>query len=244
MTTKKQKAIALRKQGKTYSEILAEVSVAKSTLSGWLTSVGLTTPQKQAITAKKRASALRGALARHTTRMKEVHHYLTSGTKEVAHLSSRELWLIGTALYWAEGSKQKDSNPSVGVMFSNSDARMIQAFLCWLQLLKIPATDIQFELYVHVSRKSDTPAFRRWWAKQLALPVSRFNRVYFKQGNPKTNRTNITDLYHGLLRIRVKSSTVLNRQIDGWVVGIVASLGSGVTGNTPAFGAGDSRIVP
>ncbi len=37
----KEKAIALRKQGKTYSEILAKIPVAKSTLSLWLHDVGL-----------------------------------------------------------------------------------------------------------------------------------------------------------------------------------------------------------
>ena len=43
----KQKAIALRKRGYSYSEILAEVPVAKSTLSLWLRSVGLAKKQKQ-----------------------------------------------------------------------------------------------------------------------------------------------------------------------------------------------------
>jgi orotate phosphoribosyltransferase-like protein len=34
--TLKNKAVSLRKQGKTYSEILKEIKVAKSTLSLWL----------------------------------------------------------------------------------------------------------------------------------------------------------------------------------------------------------------
>ena len=48
----KEKAIKLRKQGKTYSEILSVVPVAKSTLAIWLQSVSLGKKQKQRITKK------------------------------------------------------------------------------------------------------------------------------------------------------------------------------------------------
>lgn len=240
----KKKAIQLRKEGKTYSEILNIVPVAKSTLSEWLKSVQLAKPQKQRITRKKKEAALRGAQARRHTRVSEVQMLERSGLVEVGKISARELWLIGVALYWAEGSKQYEHSPSTGIMFANSDSRMVLVFLKWLGEMKIPASAIFFELYVHETRKSEAQMFKRWWARELKVPSSRINRIYFKKGNPKTNRKNIADLYHGLIRIKVNSSTTLNRRISGWVHGIVASLGSGVTGNTPAFGAGDSRIVP
>lgn len=237
-------AIKLRKEGKTYSEILAEIPIAKSTLSDWLKSVQLAVPQKQRITHKRLAAAQRGADARRSARLSEVDEHIEKGRKNIGPLSSRELWLIGVALYWAEGSKQRGSDLSTGVMLGNSDVKMIRVFLHWLRLVAIPATSIYFELYIHESRKEETKTFRGWWAKQIGVPVTLINKVYFKKGNIKTNRTNIKDLYHGLIRIRVKSSTTLNRQINGWIEGIVSSVGSGVTGNTPTFGVGDSRIVP
>ena len=240
----KQKAIKLRKSGKTYSEILAEVPVAKSTLSEWLKSVQLAKPQKQRITKKRRMAALRGAQSRRQTRVSEVKALERDGLVEVGAISARELWLIGVALYWAEGSKQHEHSPSTGVVFNNSDSRMLYFFLKWLLQMKVPSSAISFELYVHETRKSDVPAFRRWWAHELGISTSQLDRVYFKKGNPKTKRKNVADLYHGLIRIKVNSSTVLNRKISGWVHGIVASLGSGVTGNTSAFEAEDSRIVP
>lgn len=240
----KEKAIKLRKEGKTYSEILAEIPVAKSTLSEWLKSVQLAKPQKQRLTKKRKESALRGAQARHDTRISEVKALEYSGLAEIGKISDRELWFIGIALYWAEGSKQYDHSPSTAVTFNNSDSRMVAVFLRWLEQIEVPASSIGFELYVHENRKSEVPEFKRWWVKELGISSSKLDRVYFKKGNPKTKRRNIGDSYHGLIRIRVKSSTALNRRISGWVHGIVASLGSGVTGNTPAFGAGDSRIVP
>lgn len=221
----KKKAIKLRKAGKTYSEILAEVPVAKSTLSEWLKSVQLATPQKQRLTEKRKAAALRGAQARHQNRISEVAALEHKGLSEVDKLSARELWLVGVALYWAEGSKQYTHSPSTGVTFNNSDARMLLVFLKWLQQMNVPPSAICFELYVHETRKSEIAAFKRWWIRALNLSPKQLDRVYFKKGNPKTKRRNTADLYHGLIRIKVNSSTVLNRKISGWVHGIVASLG-------------------
>jgi len=56
----KEKAINLRKEGYSYSEILRQVLVARSTLSRWLHSVGLSKKQKQRLTRKKWASIRRG----------------------------------------------------------------------------------------------------------------------------------------------------------------------------------------
>lgn len=240
----KQKAIALRRAGKTYSEILAEIPVAKSTLSEWFKSVQLATSQKQRITEKRIAGALRGAQARRRTRLAEISELERIGLTDVAKISDRELWLIGTALYWAEGAKQYSHNPSIGIMFANSDVRMIRVFLRWLEYMQVPSAAIYFELYVHETRKSEALSFLKWWARELNVRPARINGIYFKKGNPKTNRKNIADLYHGLVRIKVNSSTTLNRKINGWIHGIVASLGSGVIGNTSAFEAEDSRIVP
>lgn len=221
----KQKAIKLRKAGKTYSEILSEIPVAKSTLSQWFKSVHLASPQKQRITRKRIDSALRGARARHQRRMAEIEDLENKGLADVSKISARELWLIGVALYWAEGSKQYAHSPSTGVAFNNSDSRMLLVFLKWLRHMRVPSTAISFELYVHETRKSDVPAFKLWWARELTISRRRLDRVYFKKGNPKTKRKNTSDLYHGLIRIKVNSSSVLNRKINGWIHGIVASLG-------------------
>ena len=112
-----------------------------------------------------------------------------------------------------------------GVTFGNSDVEMIKVFIQWLDLMNVQESGYYFELYVHESRKSEVLMFKKWWANQLGVSTKKMDRVYLKKGNIKTNRKNIADLYHGLIRIKVNSSTTLNRQINGWVYGIVASLG-------------------
>lgn len=217
----KEKAIQLRREGRTYSEILAQIPIAKSTLSEWLKSVQLATAQKQAITKKRQDSALRGAQKRRYMRLEEIQKFIDSGQKEIGKLTKRELWLIGTALHWAEGSKQKETAVSTGIIFNNSDMNMVRVYLSWLQLLNVDDSDIEFELYVHDTRRLESLVFREWWARELKIPLSKLNKVYIKKGNPKTNRTNTADLYHGLIRIRVRSSTILNRKVNGWIAGIV-----------------------
>ena len=124
----KERAVILRKQGKTYSEILKIVPVAKSTLSLWLRSVALARPQKQRLTEKKREAQKRGGLARYKTRLSTTHDILTLAKGEVGLLTPRELLLVGSALYWAEGSKQRKSARSVGIVFGNTDAVMVRFF--------------------------------------------------------------------------------------------------------------------
>jgi hypothetical protein len=221
LTKEKELAIKLRKEGKTYSEILEQVHVAKSTLTEWFKSVQLAVPQKQRITQLRINAQLKGAASRKSKRISEVEELIRKGKADVGKITDRELWLIGVALYWAEGSKQKEKYPSVGIAFTNSDPQMLALFLRWLKLLKISDDDLAFELYVHDNRKKDIPEFKKWWTEQLHIPIKKLSTVYFKRDKIKTNRTNTKDLYHGLIRIKVASSTVLNRKINGWISGIV-----------------------
>jgi len=213
-------AIQLRRQGKTYNEILKNIPVAKSTLSIWLRSVGLAKSQKQRLTKKRIEAQRRGADSRYNARVAEVQSLVEKGILDVGVLTERELWLIGITLYWAEGSKQHAHNPSVGVIFSNSDAAMHRCFLRWLTFIEIPERAITFDLFVHKSREMDIPLFKKWWTRELKLSDGMLNTVYLKRGNIKTNRHNVADLYHGLLRIKVAGSTSLNRKIQGWIEGI------------------------
>jgi len=216
----KQKAVSLRKQGKSYSEILKIVPVAKSTLSLWLREVGLSKPQKQRLTAKRLAAVKRGGEAKRSQRIKVTRKILENAENEIGKISQRELFLIGTVLYWAEGSKQKPHNPSERVTFSNSDVLMIRLFLKWLKAISIPQDEISFSIYLHDSAAHRTDEVQRYWSKSLKLRINRFEKIYFKRGSVKSFRKNRGVGYYGQVRVSVLRSTNLNRRISGWVLGI------------------------
>ncbi len=208
-------AIKLRKKGLSYSEILKGIPVAKSTLALWLQSVDLSKKQKQRLTDKKLASALRGGIKRREQRLALVSSITKTAKKEIRSVSNRELFLIGIALYWAEGSKQKAHMVSNRVRFSNSDPKMIKLFLLWLdKICGIKSPNIRCDLYTHEG--ANVIKSKTFWEKEINMPIQ---GIYYKK--PKnTKRKNIGDNYFGLVSINVKRSTNLNRKINGWVEGI------------------------
>lgn len=217
----KEKAIKLRRAGLSYSEILKQVSVAKSTLALWLKSVNLSRAQKQRLTEKKLASALRGALRKKEKRILLTEQIKKEAKNEIGRLSIRERWLLGAALYWAEGSKEKHKRPGSGVRFSNSDPLMIKFFIDWLmKICKVPKNMIQLEIYIHENHRHRLEEVIKHWLKYTKFPRARLRRIYFKKNKVKTKRNNTGESYYGLIQIRVARSSYLNRKIAGWIEGI------------------------
>jgi len=218
MTNQKEKAIALRKEGYSYSEILKEIPVAKSTLSLWLRSVGLAKQQKQNITAKRIAGALRGAKARKDQRIKITKEIKNKAKQEIESINKRDIWLIGIALHWAEGAKEKENGTKTGINFSNSDPRMILLFRKWLiNTFSVNNSNLVYELYIH--KTANIEKAQIYWSQILSISIEKI-RTYLKKSKIKTIRKNTGDDYYGLIRIKVNKSTNLNRKIAGWIEGI------------------------
>jgi hypothetical protein len=220
----RERAVLLRKQGKTYNEILEEVSVAKSTLSVWLRGVGLSKAQKQIITKKKRAAQKRGGARKREIRLQDTIGIERLCKKDIASLSERELLLIGVVLYWAEGTKQNGGRVSLSVEFANSDPHMVRLFVTWLlRCCGVSQDDIELRLHLHISHRDKEAEIQRFWAKQTRLPETQFTKTLFKRHNPKTVRHKTGDSYIGLVSVRVKRSTRLHRRIMGWIYAIIAT---------------------
>ena len=218
----KTQAIKLRREGNSYSEILAKVPVAKSTLSLWLQDVSMSKHQRQLFTEKKRLASFRGGQARRDMNVALTRGIFEKTNKDIKSISKQELFLIGVILYWAEGNKEKDGRYSGGVRFNNSDARMVGVFVRWLREICHVSTDnIYFEIYIHRGHKNHLDIVKKHWARATGCPVNVFRKVYYKDHNPKTNRRKVGDLYYGLLRVKVRNSSVLLRQITGWTEAIV-----------------------
>lgn len=222
----KEKAIKMLREGKAYSQILVEIPVAKSTLSLWLRSVGLSIPQKQKITELRRMAQKQGALARKQKRINLQKEIFARSESEIGTISIRELWLIGTALYWAEGTKEKEYDPGHPTSFSNSDPRMISLFLTWLErCVNVDKSRIICSIYIHESHRKNIEKVLDYWSKSTNIPASQFTKTYFKKIKVNTKRHNTGSLYYGLLRVTIRESSTLNRQITGWTRGIVKNCG-------------------
>lgn len=219
----KEKAIKLRESGFSYSEILKEVPVAKSTLSLWLKEVGLSSVQKQRLTDKKLAAMQRGWKKVHSLRMERWNKIKVQASKEINKLSREERRLLGIALYWAEGAKEKENGYSTPIKFSNSDICMILIFRDWLrEFFNVSKESMKYELYIH--ERADWKVAQKFWAVELEIQPENI-RIYFKPHNAKPKRKNIGKEYVGLIRLCVSNSIPLTRKISGWIEGIYKNWG-------------------
>lgn len=220
----KARAVTLRKLGFSYLEILKEVGVAKSTLSLWLRSVGLSKLQRQILIRKRIAAGLRGAKKRNEQRLKISETIRKSAVSEIGILDKKVFWLVGAALYWAEGNKQKTNSVSTGIKFSNNDPLMIKFFLKWLiDVCEIKLEDIHFEVYLHDG--CDVKSIKKFWSQTLDLGIGYFDKIRYKPNKFYSYRKNKGENYHGLIRINVRRSTNLNRKIMGWTEGMCKQFG-------------------
>lgn len=215
----REKAIKLRKEGLSYREISEKVPVAKSTLSLWLRSVGLAKKQRQRLTEKRLAAALRGATKRRNQRLVITKEIKEKARREIRKISKRELWLIGTALYWAEGAKEKSKGSRLE--FCNSDPEMIKLFLRWIKtIMKVSDESIRLSIYIHKNNEERIKEVQKYWSQVTGFPIFYFKNIIWKKHNIKTNRKNVEKSYFGLLRITILKSTNLNRKVVGWIEGI------------------------
>ena len=212
-------ATALRLQGKSYREIQERLGIPKSTLSNWLSDVPLSDEQRRALDerradgARSRAIAIRGGRIRRTEVLQE------EAASEIGELTDRELFLVGVALYWAEGSKEKPWGRATQMALINSDPGVIRLFLRWLELVGVPASDLIFRLSIHES--ADVEGAQQFWSAVVGGDESQWRRPSLKRHRPTTARNNVGSSYVGCLVVSVRRSTSLNRRIAGWWVGMV-----------------------
>ncbi len=215
-------AIELRKGGYSYSEIKKFCPVPKSTLSYWFRDIKLSEPQLARLKKKRIEAAQRGTKAKILKTSKTIEEIQKSSAKDIGKISKRELWLMGVVLYWRERLLNKnDSDLKKGVRFTSSDPHLIKLFLKWLgDVGGIKNEEINFDIYIGKDKRSSLGNFVDYWANVTGFPKSNFSRYYLqKVKTKKPKRANKKAIY-GLLRIRVKASSMLARQISGWVKGI------------------------
>lgn len=142
-----------------------------------------------------------------------------SAAQSIGSLTDRELFMIGVALYWAEGSKDKPYRRTEVLHFINSDPNVIRVFLRWLELLGVTRERLTMRVSIHES--ADVQAAERYWADIVEVDTSALSKATLKKHNPRTVRKNTSDAYHGCLVIYVRKSAELYRRMEGAWYGIV-----------------------
>lgn len=194
----KNKAIEMRKRGASYSDILKEVPVAKSSLSLWLKNIPLTEDEKAVLKKRKDANISRGrikaAAANRKNRLDRQEQAFSEARKVFECYKTSPTFLTGIALYWAEGSKR-----SYGFQFINSDEDMINFMISWSEkYLNVPKDDIMCRLYTHAFCAHE--GHEEYWSRVTGIPISNFKKTIHKtEGLGVKKRPN----YKGCLRLEL-----------------------------------------
>ncbi|MFA5791763.1 MAG: helix-turn-helix domain-containing protein [Candidatus Paceibacterota bacterium] len=176
----KQKAIAMRKEGMSYSQIKEKLRVSKSTLSGWLYNMPLSEKRIRELRADSpvRIERYRNTMrVKKEARLKEVYRKIS---KDIGGFSKRDLFIAGLFLYWGEGTKAQNSS----VILTNTNPAMLKFFIQWLGLFGIKRKNLKVKL--HLYSDMNIKQSLDFWSKELRIPISQFRKPYVKKTQLKS----------------------------------------------------------
>ena len=212
------RARELRAQGLSYNEIVAQLGVAKSSISHWVSDM----PRPERLSYEESCRRQAEAVAQYWAEERPLREAArdsirASAQAEIGALSKREMLIAGAVAYWCEGAKNKPYRRNDRVEFVNSDPKMISFFLKFLDVAGVARSRLIFRVQIH--ENADIPAAERFWLELTGASSSQFRSTHMKRHNPVTVRKNTGEGYHGCLRVDVSSSAELYRRIEGWAQG-------------------------
>lgn len=215
-TQERAKAVELRQQGYSINEISNLLGVAKSSVSIWVRDIQLTPDQFLELSGRPYTSE--AVEKRRTARLKSESNkrdlLVGIAKKSIRKISAKDLLLIGTMLYWAEGGKTQRM-----VRFSNGDPRMIKIMMEYFRrVCEVP--EEKFRGYIHIHPHLDHIAAEKYWSDIAGIPLTQFFKTYRKpnissQGKKDTLPEGVMDIY--------VMDTALFHKITGWAEGIFCS---------------------
>lgn len=217
-TKEKNRALALRKKGLSYSEIQKQVKVSKDTLSRWCRDIALTHKQYERLLKKQLKGAKRGriigAKRQQFDRIKRTKAIMQKGVKEVGLLSRRDKFMAGLGLYIGDGYKN-DKN----VGFTNSNPSVIAFMMNWFRdYSDITEADFRGQIWIH--ENLDELKARRYWSKITKIPLKQFRKSYIAKVKKNSNKIRKNIHSHGVFAIKV-SRAATQRKILGWMSGVL-----------------------
>ncbi|MDE2001549.1 MAG: hypothetical protein KGI60_03205 [Patescibacteria group bacterium] len=204
------RAIALRKQGKTYGDIRGalNVPVPKSTLSLWFTDLELSPRQKASLEKNVKSRIAEGRAKTAIINKQKRQQYFDAIEKRVAHLKDTlrqedAAKIALSMIYLGEGGKNRNSS----LMLGNSDPNIIRLFLKLMrQCYAIDET--KFRCTVQCRADQNGKDLEKFWSETTHIPRNQFYKIQIDKrtiGVP-TRKPN----YKGVCRIDYFSADLYN----------------------------------
>lgn len=207
-------ALELRRSGISVKEIAKRLGIAKSTTSLWVRNVILSVEQLEQLRQKSIKGAelgrTRGSLMQKNRRLEMIESNRKSALNLFGSISDRELDLIGTCLYWSEGSKKTRK-----VELCNSDPNIINIFIKWLErTYELSKEDFHCYVGINDAHRHREVEVKEYWSKNTNIPLSHFTKTSFKKYPLRKKFENFNE-HFGTLSVRVLRPTRIFYNILG-----------------------------
>jgi len=204
----------LRRQGMPIKRIATLLEVSPSSVLAWTRDIELTPEQV--------AANLRGPLGPHNPEALKKRGkawsekcrrrragYQAEGRAAVRN--GTRLHLAGCLLYWAEGSKGRNT-----VQFVNSDPHMVQLFRRFMtECLGVPREDFSLSLNVYTGNGLSIAEIEEHWLTKLELPRSCLRKHILDNLPTSSSGKMVAKLPYGVCTLKVLRSTRLVQHIYG-----------------------------
>jgi len=209
----KEKAIALRKKGKSLEEIAVLTKMNKSTVAYWCREVPLTRIQETDLLKRTRflgmEKLLRTIKEKKKERQLESYYYEAKGVSDVGDIKRRDLFMLGLALYWGEGYKKGNAECA----FTNSDPYMVKVMLRWFkEIYNIRNEMFTLRISINEKQKHRVGKLVPFWSKITGVPTGQFTKTSFIKSKVRKIYSNEA-IYFGTLRLKIKNGSMLRKRI-------------------------------
>ncbi len=204
----RRRVLALRKKGKTYSEIRRIIRVSKSTLSIWLKSYSLSEKQLLRIKKIKYKAIERFRETMKKKRKKRLANYYKEIKHKLLPFSKKNLFIAGLFLYWGEGNKASSHTISI----NNNDPGVLKFTKYWYSKA-LDINEKNMKIYLHLYKDMNIIKEIDYWSKQLHIPKSQFIRPYIKES--KKSDIDQKGFGHGTCGLVVHNTVIKEKILMG-----------------------------
>lgn len=200
----KQRAREMRREGASVKEIAAAVAASRSSVSGWVRDIEITPEQRARLDDRVRANGGRvDAYRARSERARADRRAAQADGQRLAHHDDA-LHLAGCMLYWAEGSKSRNT-----AIFTNSDVDMVVFFLEFLRrCYGVRDEQVALTINCFVDNGLTLQEIEAWWLERLDLPASCLRKASVNTASRASKGVRAPLLY-GTARIAVASTFIV-----------------------------------
>jgi hypothetical protein len=197
----RERACRLRGEGRSIKAIARELHIAQSTASVWVRNVPLSPEQRERLA--RLTDRQRAGLRTQVQRSREARRDAQALGRMIARVDEPLHW-AGCMLYWAEGSKSRNS-----LQFVNSDEAMMRFFLRFLrEIFEVPDERIRLSVNVHLGNGLTLEQIEAWWLARLDLPRSSLRKATVNHAS-KASKGVRKPLVYGTARVTVHSTRLV-----------------------------------